>query len=421
MFKTLLAVFVVLSVWIPKFCNADAITAGSRVVVVTSLADSGAGTLRKALEAKLPQVIVFSVSGYIELKSDLVISTEGTIIAGETAPGSGVVLRGASVKVRASNVKLRHIAVYAGASDDEKTAENRDAISIYGPSDATKPIGDVVLSHVTAAWGVDENIGIQGKVDGVRIENSLIFQGLMDGGHPKGIHSMNLLLGSPVGRVEILGNIFASSNQRSPRLTNGNRVSLINNYVFGWGLLATHIDRSVEILAPGTIEVIGNVYVPRFQASCERFAIHISKDFFESQPATSVYLQDNLLLEEESDCQLYDKEMFAGSLSSKRILDIKRWNTLEAKNLGAMIFDIAGPRPAKRNALDKRAVYLVAHKEMQLIDNESEAGGFPEIEEENREIHPPVLEADSVAELDKLKSWLCEFESEVGGRSSFCS
>jgi hypothetical protein len=103
-------------------------------------------------------------------------------------------------------------------------------------------IGNIVLRNVSVGWGVDENIGINGLVDGVRIEESLIAEGLKHGGHPKGLHSMNLLVGSPVKTLLILGNVFATSNQRSPRLTQGNIVEFLNNFVYGFGKKATHID-----------------------------------------------------------------------------------------------------------------------------------------------------------------------------------
>jgi hypothetical protein len=47
---------------------------GGKVIAVTNLDDSGPGSLRAAVEAKGPRIVVFRVSGTIDLKSALSIS-----------------------------------------------------------------------------------------------------------------------------------------------------------------------------------------------------------------------------------------------------------------------------------------------------------------------------------------------------------
>ena len=66
---------------------------GGRVIEVTTLADSGAGSLRAAMEASGPRIVVFRVSGTIELKSAVRVSTPYLTVAGQTSPG-GVQIKG---------------------------------------------------------------------------------------------------------------------------------------------------------------------------------------------------------------------------------------------------------------------------------------------------------------------------------------
>src|SRR5689334_6751231 len=67
---------------------------GGRVIEVTNLNDSGAGSLRAALTASGPRVVVFRIGGTIKITSNLVISNPYITIAGQTAPGGGIAIIG---------------------------------------------------------------------------------------------------------------------------------------------------------------------------------------------------------------------------------------------------------------------------------------------------------------------------------------
>ena len=60
---------------------------------VTSLADSGAGTLRDAVSST-NRTVVFDISGTIWLQSRLVITNSFLTLAGQTAPGDGITVAG---------------------------------------------------------------------------------------------------------------------------------------------------------------------------------------------------------------------------------------------------------------------------------------------------------------------------------------
>ena len=61
---------------------------GGRVIVVTSLADSGPGTLRAAVMAKGPRTVVFAVAGTIALAKPIKISEPRITIAGQIGRAS---------------------------------------------------------------------------------------------------------------------------------------------------------------------------------------------------------------------------------------------------------------------------------------------------------------------------------------------
>jgi pectate lyase len=112
--KTLLFLLVLISVSIgltfaqdiPSFPGAEgfgAVTVGGRggkVYHVTNLDNDGPGSFREALEAEGPRTVVFDVSGIIQLTEEIKITNPYITIAGQTAPGDGVIIAGETVSMQ---------------------------------------------------------------------------------------------------------------------------------------------------------------------------------------------------------------------------------------------------------------------------------------------------------------------------------
>jgi hypothetical protein len=223
---------------IPVFPGAEgggAFTPGGRggkVVVVTSLADAGPGTLREACETGGARIVVFNVAGVIRLSTPIHLRAPYITIAGQTAPGDGICVTGSSFLIDTHDVVLRHIRFRRGAQD---VAFRDDAVG-------GNPVGNIMIDHVSASWGLDENMSIYRHVYerdsithkgeklptvNVTIQNS-IFSEAMD--------SYNHAFGSTIGGHNSLfaRNLWASNISRNCSVGMDGGFNFVNNVVYNW-------------------------------------------------------------------------------------------------------------------------------------------------------------------------------------------
>ncbi len=105
---------------------------GGEVFIVTTTEDYGLnepvikGSFREAVEAGIPRMVVFEVSGIIELKRSLKIENPFITIAGQTAPGDGICLKDYSLSVSADESIVRYLRVRLGDVHKNET----DAVEI---------------------------------------------------------------------------------------------------------------------------------------------------------------------------------------------------------------------------------------------------------------------------------------------------
>lgn len=222
---------------IPAFPGAEgggAYTPGGRggkVIMVTSLEDRGHGTLREACETGGARVIVFNVSGVIRLKSPINVRAPYITIAGQTAPGDGVCITGASFLLDTHDIIIRHMRFRRGAQD---VAFRDDAVG-------GNCVGNVIIDHCSASWGLDENMSIYRHVynrqsDGsyeklptvnVTIQNSIFSEAL---------DLYNHAFGATIGGHNSMfcRNLFASNISRNCSIGMDGDFNFVNNVTFNW-------------------------------------------------------------------------------------------------------------------------------------------------------------------------------------------
>ncbi|MEZ4395184.1 MAG: hypothetical protein R3A48_29235 [Polyangiales bacterium] len=196
---------------------------GGDVYHVTHLNDSGAGSLRDALtSARGPRTVVFDVAGLIDLRSPLRATVNRLTLAGQTAPGDGVTTQGFQVELRGTHIIVQHMRFRAGdlrrLTSSRPTGFTEDSLTVGGT--------DVIVDHVSASWGIDENLStFSERWDRLTVQHSFITEGLyhtglfhgeLDPSHPG--HSMGSLFKPREGdsTVSVHHNLFAHNGNRNP-------------------------------------------------------------------------------------------------------------------------------------------------------------------------------------------------------------
>ncbi|MCM1491160.1 MAG: fibronectin type III domain-containing protein [Muribaculum sp.] len=196
---------------------------GGEIYHVTNLNDSGTGSLRDAV-SKPNRIIVFDVSGVINLKSRLVFKSNQTIL-GQTAPGEGIQVYGNGVSFsNANNIIVRYLRVRMGVNGDS----GKDAAGVAEGH-------DMMFDHMSVLWGRDETFSVSSNNKGtgpsnITIQNSIIGQGLLP-------HSCGGLIQTDNG-VTLFRNLYIENSTRNPKVKGLNQ--FINNVSYDWGKEAAY-------------------------------------------------------------------------------------------------------------------------------------------------------------------------------------
>lgn len=350
---------------------------GGAVLRVTSLEDSGPGSLRAAVETEGPRTIVFDIGGTIRLASPLTIRRGRVTVAGQTAPGGGITLRDQPLIIAADDVVVRHIRSRLG---DESGAE-ADAISIERGR-------RIILDHVSASWSVDETLSVGSRYDppergvyDVTVQWSVIAESLNASGHAKGDHGYgSLVRGGHGARMTFHHNLWASHRARMPRPGNynppatdptGPLFEFRSNVFYNWG--GAHAGYNADTESLSAYAFIGNAYLPG-PDSDGRLAFEednpLARAWFEGNAMEGAAPADPWSLVRNSDRPGY------------RLGARPEWAAAAGESPEAALTRVlegAGAGPV-RDAVDARIVAGVGDRSARIIDSQTQVGGWPELE-----------------------------------------
>ncbi len=225
--------------------------AGGETYSVTSLANSGAGTLRDAIAnrnfnggAVVPRTIVFDVGGTITWQTDVSLNQSFLTIDGSTAPSPGITVRKPNLRdgelIISSSQRgvhdliITHIRFRGNWPGTELSGENNAATLVIDGEDHPDGVYNIVLDHIVSKHGTDSAPDLWGNIHDVTISWSIF----SNSQHPMTISHIGGIQARE--RISIHHNIFGLNHERNPQIRgNVQDFDYVNNVVYNWGVLGS--------------------------------------------------------------------------------------------------------------------------------------------------------------------------------------
>lgn len=387
---------------IPAFPGAEGFGAttpggrGGRVIFVTSLADSGPGTLRACVEADGPRLCLFRVAGTIEVQSRIDIWNPFITIAGQSAPGDGITLKNGPANTQAPmgilthDVVLRYLRLRPGPSGTPSGTV--DALTIVHEIDRDHPdegVYNVVIDHVSLSWSTDEVVNTARDVHDIAIQWSVVAEGLNCSTHTDGCNSKGMLIGADGAyNISIHHNLFAHNVGRNPMIQTSGTVDVVNNMIHVPAQIAAVVDGKYgaengdEML---TINFVGNMVSAPFGDGLVYGARALSENVL-------MFVQDNLgpYRTEAAQDELLFVRPNPGDLrqTTNTRAEAPTVTTVPPQEAFGQVLAHAGATQGladdgeyfwRRDSVDERIVTDVRTLKARILDDPSEVGGWPEL------------------------------------------
>jgi hypothetical protein len=363
---------------------------GGDVYHVTNLNDIGAGSLRYGLDNAPAggRTIVFDVSGMITLSTYVGVNRSNITIAGQTAPGMGICIRDYGMGIGADNVIVRHMRCRPGDAQKGPGKFTEDALGISA--------SHVIIDHCSASWGIDENLSFNtSSGHDVTVQYCTISEGLDQTGlyhgqwepnyYPGGSkhHSNGSLIKPMTGNALVTyhHNLWSQNNNRTPALGTYHpdqilKADIRNNVIYNNNRHGYGSEESNYI----EFNYVGNYII----AGPETYSTWMERAF--DANATNhfrIYQSGNKVdsnLDTVRDGTDTGWAMFSGSWTALGSpVSMRPVTTQTVDEAYELVLNTAGAFFWNRDSVDARLISNVRNMTGEVIDSQSEVGGYPTI------------------------------------------
>ncbi|PKN13297.1 MAG: hypothetical protein CVU69_03070 [Deltaproteobacteria bacterium HGW-Deltaproteobacteria-4] len=337
---------------------------GGRILTVTNLNNSGAGSLRAAVETRGARIIVFAVGGHIRLAKDLTFNEPFVTLAGQTAPFPGIQVSGGRITIQTHDVLIQHIRSRYG---DYSGKNNSHALRVISGA------YNVVVDHCTLMWADDEVASIWTKklpIHDITFSNNIIAEGLGPHGYGTAIGSKyDPSLGPNwVNRVSIIKNLYAHNDERDPLVSRDSRVEIANNLSYnargGFCLLGANN-------GPVDASVVGNHYITGAASKGYKYTIEVQRGAVGSK----IFLHDNRV--SGSHNRTLFRDLTGNTIISKMPLS-SGYKFLPVSQVRDHVLRAVGAWPGHRDSIERRLIAEVRNETGRHKDSIADAGGWPD-------------------------------------------
>ncbi|MDO5398775.1 MAG: hypothetical protein Q4G33_12690 [bacterium] len=377
---------------------------------VTNLNADGEGSLKDAI-SKPGRIVVFDVSGVIEVPEKLKFEQPNITVLGQTAPGDGITITGADIGLYADNTIIRYLRV-------------RPTDKLDGEPDGLggRWIDDIIVDHCSVSWGVDELLTVYAgsresedkePASNISVQYCIASEALRMSSHIKGAHGYGGITGGENSSFH--HNLMAHNDSRNPRLDR-NLIStdIVNNVIYDWGINTIYGGEPYsynKVEKFSTPEWVSNVNVRdnyyKYGPSTRDNVDHVRSRIFEATNdgkvtyngetlKSNIYVENNYVWGDEETT----KNNWNHNDTVKNQENINRLS--EPVNMGEFaipaqsaedayneVLANAGATLPKRDSIDARIVNDVINGTGRIINQEEEVGRFTGVTSEERVFEIP--------------------------------
>ena len=336
---------------------------GGKVFFVTNLSDAGSGSLRAAINATGKRIVVFSVSGTIDLKSDLVVKNPNITIAGQSAPGDGICVKNYKFMISAKDVVVRYLRIRrgnaSGAADDA-----------LGIADAA----NVIVDHCSISWGCDEIVNTWHGAENITIQWSIFSEGL----HHRD-HGFAATLGG--NKASYHHNLIANCPGRNPSI-GGNNTYQTHNMDFRNSVIYNFGYRTFDG-KPNSVNIVNNYFKPGPMSTQTMFA-NIDESKYQKITFSKWHVSGNVWHGNET----ITKDNKAGLTDKLEYLvdepnEFSPVITVSAEEAFTKVMEDVGAQLPKQDVVDARIIKEVksgtATYGKGIVLSPKDVGGWPEL------------------------------------------